>query len=78
MKAVVNIALRSGVLDPAGKAVEHALNSLGFSGVSNVRIGKQIVLDIDESDKAKANEQLKVMCEELLANTVIEDYEIVL
>ena len=78
MKAVVNIALRSGVLDPAGKAVEHALNSLGFSGVSNVRIGKQIVLDINESDKAKANEQIKVMCEELLANTVIEDYEIVL
>ncbi|MFC2748121.1 MAG: phosphoribosylformylglycinamidine synthase subunit PurS, partial [Campylobacter concisus] len=71
-------ALRSGVLDPAGKAVEHALNSLGFSGISNVRIGKQIVLDIDENDKAKANEQLKVMCEELLANTVIEDYEIVL
>ncbi|OUT11643.1 phosphoribosylformylglycinamidine synthase [Campylobacter concisus] len=78
MKAVVNIALRSGVLDPAGKAAEHALNSLGFSGVSNVRIGKQIVLDINENDKAKANEQLKVMCEELLANTVIEDYEIVL
>ena len=78
MKAVVNIALRSGVLDPTGKAVEHALNSLGFSGVSNVRIGKQIVLDIDESDKNKAKEQLKVMCEELLANTVIEDYEIVL
>ena len=78
MKAVVNIALRSGVLDPAGKAVEHALNSLGFSGVSNVRIGKQIVLDINESDKAKAKEQIKVMCEELLANTVIEDYEIVL
>ena len=78
MKAVVNIALRSGVLDPAGKAVEHALNSLGFSGVSNVRIGKQVVLDIDESDKNKAKEQLKVMCEELLANTVIEDYEIVL
>ena len=78
MKDVVNIALRSGVLDTAGKAVEHALNSLGFSGVSNVRIGKQIVLDIDENDKAKANEQLKVMCEELLANTVIEDYEIVL
>ena len=65
-------------MDPAGKAVEHALNSLGFSGVSNVRIGKQIVLDIDESDKNKAKEQLKVMCEELLANTVIEDYEIVL
>ena len=78
MKAVVNIALRSGVLDPAGEAVEHAINSLGFSGVSNVRIGKQIVLDIDESDKNKAKEQLKVMCEELLANTVIEDYEIVL
>ena len=78
MKVIVNVRLKQGVLDPQGKAVLHALASLGFSGVSNVRIGKQIVLDIDESDKNKANEQLKVMCEELLANTVIEDYEIVL
>ncbi|MCD8213159.1 MAG: phosphoribosylformylglycinamidine synthase subunit PurS [Campylobacter sp.] len=78
MKAVVNIALRNGVLDPAGKAVEHALNSLGFNSASNVRIGKQIVLDIDVKDKNEAKAQLKTMCEELLANTVIEDYEIVL
>ncbi|WP_169784783.1 phosphoribosylformylglycinamidine synthase subunit PurS [Campylobacter curvus] len=78
MKAVVNIALRNGVLDPAGKAVEHALNSLGFSNASNVRIGKQIVLDIDTKDKEEARAQLKTMCEELLANPVIEDYEIVL
>ena len=78
MKAVVNIALRNGVLDPAGKAVEHALNSLGFNNASNVRIGKQIVLDIEAKDKEEAMAQLKTMCEELLANPVIEDYEIVL
>ncbi|EAU00526.1 MULTISPECIES: phosphoribosylformylglycinamidine synthase subunit PurS [Campylobacter] len=78
MKAVVNIALRNGVLDPAGKAVEHALNSLGFNNASNVRIGKQIVLDIEAKDKEEARAQLKTMCEELLANPVIEDYEIVL
>ena len=78
MKAVVNIALRNGVLDPAGKAVEHALNSLGFNNASNVRIGKQIVLDIEANDKEEARAQLKTMCEELLANPVIEDYEIVL
>ena len=78
MKAVVNIALRNGVLDPAGKAVEHALNSLGFNNASNVRIGKQIVLDIEAKDKEEARAQLKTMCEELIANPVIEDYEIVL
>ena len=78
MKAVVNIALRNGVLDPAGKAVEHALNSLGFNNASNVRIGKQIVLDIEAKDKEEARAQLKTMCEELLAKPVIEDYEIVL
>ena len=78
MKDFVNIALRNGVLDPAGKAVEHALNSLGFNNASNVRIGKQIVLDIEAKDKEEARAQLKTMCEELLANPVIEDYEIVL
>jgi len=76
MKAVVNVALKNGVLDPQGKAVEHALNSLGFSGISNVRIGKQITLDIDVSSSQQAKDQLKTMCDELLANTVIEDYEI--
>ena len=78
MKAVVNVSLKNGVLDPQGKAVEHALGSLGFNGVSNVRIGKQIVLDIDSKNKEDAKEELEKMCEELLANTVIEDYEIIL
>ena len=78
MRAVVNVSLKNGVLDPQGKAVEHALGSLGFNGVSNVRIGKQIVLDIDSKNKEDAKEELEKMCEELLANTVIEDYEIIL
>lgn len=76
MKAVVNVSLKKGVLDPQGKAVEHALSSLGFGGVSNVRVGKQIVLDIEAKSKDEAKEKLVNMCEELLANTVIEDYEI--
>jgi len=76
MKIIVNVKLKEGVLDPQGKAVSHALGSLGFSNVNGVRIGKQIVLDLDESDEAKAKEDVKTMCEELLANTVIEDYEI--
>lgn len=78
MKAVVNVSLKNGVLDPQGKAVEHALDSLGFSGISNVRIGKQIVLDIDASSAEAARKELEKMCEELLANTVIEDYEIMI
>lgn len=78
MRAVVNVSLKNGVLDPQGKAVEHALGSLGFNGVSNVRIGKQIVLDIDSKNKEDAKKELEKMCEELLANTVIEDYEIIL
>lgn len=78
MKAVVNVSLKNGVLDPQGKAVEHALDSLGFSGVSNVRIGKQIVLDINASSAEAARKELEKMCEELLANTVIEDYEIMI
>ncbi len=78
MKVVVNIKLKEGVLDPQGKAVSHALNSLGFNNINSVRIGKQIVLDIDEDSDAKAKEAVSKMAEELLANTVIEDYEIVI
>lgn len=78
MKVVVNVKLKEGVLDPQGKAVSHALESLGFSNINGVRIGKQIVLDIDESDEKKAKEEVAKMAEELLANTVIEDYEIVI
>lgn len=78
MKVVVNVKLKPGVLDPQGKAVKHALASLGFNGVGDVRVGKQIVLDIDETDKEKARKIVTEMCDEILANTVIEDYEIVL
>jgi len=78
VKVVVNVKLKEGVLDPQGKAVSHALKSLGFSNINGVRIGKQIVLDIDESDEKKAKEEVAKMAEELLANTVIEDYEIVI
>ncbi len=76
MKAIVNIQLKPGVLDPQGKAVHHALGALGFEDVESVRIGKQIVLELRQSDAAKAREEVTRMCEELLANTVIEDYEI--
>lgn len=76
MKAVVNIALKEGVLDPAGKAVHHALSALHFENVNDVRIGKQIIIELDESDKSKAEADLTKMCEELLANTVIENYTI--
>lgn len=73
MKVIVNVYLKNGVLDPAGKATKHALESLGFNGVDDVRIGKQIILDLSDNT---TDEQIKNMCEELLANTVIEDYEI--
>ncbi len=76
MTATVNVFLKNGVLDPQGKASHHALDSLGFAGVSDVRIGKQIILQLDSEDKAKAETEVKEMCETLLANTVIEDYTI--
>jgi len=76
MKAIVNVFLKAGVLDSQGKAVHHALDSLHFSGVEDVRIGKQIVLQLNETDKEKAMADVEKMCEELLANTVIEDYTI--
>lgn len=76
MKAIVNVSLKAGVLDSQGKAVHHALDSLHFNGVNDVRVGKQIILKLDETDKTKAMAEVTKMCEELLANTVIEDYEI--
>lgn len=78
MKVIVNIKLKEGILDPQGKAVHHALDSLGFNEVSEVRIGKQIVLNLEEQDAQNAKAKVEKMCEMLLANTVIEDYEIVL
>jgi len=74
--AIVNISLKAGVLDSQGKAVHHALDSLHFKSVNDVRIGKQIVLKIDTDDKTEAMAEVEKMCEEILANTVIEDYAI--
>lgn len=76
MKAIVNVSLKAGVLDSQGKAVKHALESLHFGSVSDVRVGKQIILQLDTTDAVKAKEDVTQMCEDLLANTVIEDYEI--
>lgn len=76
MKIVVNVSLKAGVLDSQGKAVHHALESLHFNNVSNVRVGKQIIFNLDESDEKKAMADVTRMCEDLLANTVIEDYAI--
>jgi phosphoribosylformylglycinamidine synthase subunit PurS len=76
MKARVTVMLKQGVLDPQGEAVRHALGSLGFQGVTSVRQGKVIDLDLDETDAAKAEAAVKTMCEKLLANTVIESYRV--
>jgi len=76
MKATVHVTLKNGVLDPQGKAIEGALGSLGFAGVGDVRQGKVIELTVDETDEAAARAAVTAMCEKLLANTVIEDYEI--
>ncbi len=72
----MTVTLKNGVLDPQGKAIEGALGSLGFSGVGQVRQGKVFDLELDGTDKAKAEADLKAMCEKLLANTVIENYTI--
>ncbi len=76
MKAKVHITLKNGVLDPQGKAVQHALGSLGFDGVKDVRQGKFIELELAETDKAKAKDVVEQICKQLLANTVIENYSI--
>jgi len=76
MKARVFVTLKNGVLDPQGKAIGHALNGLGFQGIGEVRQGKVIDIELSESDAAKARTSLTEMCEKLLANTIIEKYEI--
>jgi len=76
MKARVFVTLKNGVLDPQGKAIGHALNNLGFGQVGDVRQGKVIDIELSEKNEAAARESLKQMCEKLLANTVIEKYEI--
>jgi phosphoribosylformylglycinamidine synthase len=76
MKARVFVTLKNGVLDPQGKAIGHALNNLGFGAVGDVRQGKVIEIELAERDETRARASLKEMCEKLLANTVIEKYEI--
>lgn len=75
-KAKVNITLRKSILDPKGKAAHHALQNLGMNGVQNVRIGKFIELDIDAPTKEEAYKQAEESCTKLLANEVMEDYQI--
>jgi phosphoribosylformylglycinamidine synthase subunit PurS len=76
MKARVTVTLKTGVLDPQGKAIEGALGSLGFAGVESVRQGKYFEVELAETDHAKAEVLVKAMCEKLIANTVIENYAI--
>ena len=76
LKAKVKVTLKNGVLDPQGKAIEHALDSLGFDGVSDVRQGRYFELDIEAAGKADAEASVSAMCDKLLANTVIENYTV--
>lgn len=76
MKARVTVTLKTGVLDPQGKAIEGALKSLGVEGIGSVRQGKVFDLEIADMDRAVAEAAIKVACEKLLANTVVENYRI--
>ena len=76
MKALVHITLKSGVLDPQGKAIANALGALGFAGVAGVRQGKYLEIELAERDRAKAAAAVEAMCKTLLANPVIENYAI--
>ena len=76
MKVIVNISLKEGVLDPEGHAIRSSLNNLGFDNCRDVRTGIQIVLSLDQNNEAEVLTQAKKMCEKLLVNTVIENYEI--
>ena len=76
MKARIHVTLKNGVLDPQGKAIEHALGNMGFDGVNEARQGKFIELELSETDRAKAETAVDKMCRKLLANTVIENYSI--
>ena len=76
MKAIVMVMLKHGVLDPQGKAIGHALGMLGFAGVGAVRAGKVIELELAETDPAKASVQAEEMARKLLANTVIESFQV--
>ncbi|MCX5725227.1 MAG: phosphoribosylformylglycinamidine synthase subunit PurS [Nitrospirae bacterium] len=74
MKAKIHVTLKQGILDPQGKAIEHALGSLGFKNAGHVRVGKYMEVEVHETDKAKADAAVKAMCEKLLANTIVEEF----
>jgi phosphoribosylformylglycinamidine synthase PurS subunit len=76
MKARVHVRLKQGVLDPEGGAIQRALTQLGFTGVGNVRQGKLIELELEDEDRADAEAKVRAMCERLLANPVIETYQV--
>ncbi|BBC78636.1 MAG: phosphoribosylformylglycinamidine synthase subunit PurS [Acetobacter orientalis] len=76
MKVRVTVMLKEGVLDPQGKAIDHALQTLGFPGVSDVRVGKIIELDVAGTDRAAVTKQAEKMASNLLANMVIEDFSV--
>lgn len=75
-RADIRVTLKNGVLDPQGKAIEGALSSLGFEGVQQVRQGKTFDVELNAADQKAAEDALSAMCEKLLANTVIEDYDV--
>ena len=77
MKIKVIVTLKSGVLDPQGKAIQQTLNGMGFANVKDVRQGKYFDIDIDESDEQKARQSAEEICKKLLANQVIEDFKII-
>ena len=77
MKVKVIVTLKSGVLDPQGKAIQQTLNGMGFANVKDVRQGKYFDIDIDESDEQKARQSAEEICKKLLANQVIEDFKII-
>ncbi len=77
-KANIHVTLRPSILDPQGKAVHHALGSLGYASVDKVRMGKYVELWIDETDRDQAEEVARAACEKLLANPVMEDFTIAL
>jgi phosphoribosylformylglycinamidine synthase subunit PurS len=76
MKVRVQVRLKAGILDPQGKAIGNALTTLGFRGIGEVRQGKLIEMELEETDPVRARQQVEAMCKELLANPVTEDYAI--
>ncbi len=77
MKVKVIVTLKSGVLDPQGKAIQQTLNGMGFANIKDVRQGKYFNINIDESNEQKAKQSAEEICKKLLANQVIEDFKII-